>query len=160
MATGTRIDPFRGYNFYVLAQAKGFTVEMGFKKVSGLDVEVEVTEYREGTDVATVRKLPGLAKYSNIVLERGITDNGAAVEWMQEIVKLTEESGLAADADFRSEVTIQLLNRNQEVVREWQATAAWPAKLTVGDFDATSSDVAIETLELVHEGLTCTQFGG
>jgi phage tail-like protein len=79
---------------------------------------------------------------------------------MQEIVKLTEESGLPADEDFRSEVTIQLLNRNQEVVREWTVTAAWPAKLAVGDFDAQSSDVVIESLELAHEGLSVVSYGG
>jgi len=160
MADGQRLDPYRGYNFRVTVNGKGsLGGTMAFKKVSGLNMEVEAVEYREGTDVATVRKLPGLAKFDNIVLEHGITDDASLIEWMQEIVNLTQESGLPADGDFRAEVIIELQNRNQEVIREWTLTAAWPCKLTISDFEATSSDVIIEGMELCHEGWSSATVG-
>jgi len=157
MADGQRLDPYRAYNFRVLVGSK-VSAEIAFSKVTGLEAEVDQTEYREGTDTATLRKLPGLVKYPNIVLERGITDSPELVQWFQEIVKLTEEAALPRDDAFRTDMTIQLLNRNLEIVREWVATAAWPCKMSVGDFDAGSSDVVIEQMEICHEGLSLVSF--
>lgn len=158
MADGVRVDPYRNFNFRVTASTKGLTGNIGFSKVSGLEAEVEVTEYREGTDAATVRKLPGLAKYPNIVLERGISDSVDLIKWFQEIVKLNEEATLPDDEDFRVELTIELLNNRKEVVRQWVATNAWPCKLTIGEFQGTSSDVVVETLEICHEGLSLISY--
>jgi phage tail-like protein len=71
--TGTRTDPYRGYNF--LVEIDGIT-QAGFQEVSGLDASTDAIEYREGNDPNHVRKLPGLNKYSAISLKRGITDSG------------------------------------------------------------------------------------
>ena len=157
MADGKRLDPHRGYNFRLTVNGK-ISGEIAFKKVSGLEIEVDVTEYREGTDTATVRKIPGLAKYPNIVCERGITDNAELIQWMQEVVDLTREGQLPPDDDFRGEIVVELLSRNRETIREWNATSGFPCKITVGEFDATSSDVVIEALEIAHEGLSLVAF--
>jgi phage tail-like protein len=151
MADAVRNDPFLGYNFRVTL---GASAQLGFRKVSGLKIGVDVAEYREGTDAAgnTVRKLPGLATYDNITLERGVTDNEDLVAWMKEVVDLGTESSLTRG--FRREVKIEVLSRNQELLRTYTATAAWPVGLELSDLDATSSDVLIQTLELAHEGLS------
>ena len=70
MATGTRVDPYRGFNF--LVEIDGIT-QGGFQEVSGLDASTASIDYREGTDPNHARKLPGLNTYSAITLKRGIT---------------------------------------------------------------------------------------
>lgn len=151
MADAKRLDPFRGYQFRVTVA--GFAGQLAFKKVSGLSIAVNVKEYREGTDPATMRKLPGLAVFDNIVLERGVSDNIDLINWMQEIVSLSQEDQLPLDDEFRREVTIEVLSRRNEIVRQYLATASWPASLKLADLDAESDDVLIESLELAHEGL-------
>src|SRR5947199_1248010 len=81
MAVGDRKDPFGAYNF--LVEIDGIT-RAGFREVSGLDSSQDPIEYREGTDALTVRKLPGLVKYSNITLKWGITDDAQLWEWRQQ----------------------------------------------------------------------------
>src|SRR5262249_56281179 len=73
-ATGSRNDPFAGFNF--LVEIDGITVA-GFSECSGLSTDSDVIEYREGTETPTVRKIPGLDKYTNIVLKRGFTKDKA-----------------------------------------------------------------------------------
>ena len=70
MPTGTRTDPYRGYNF--LVEIDGIT-QAGFQEVSGLDASTDPVDYREGNDPNHVRKLPGLNKYTAITLKRGAT---------------------------------------------------------------------------------------
>jgi phage tail-like protein len=106
-------------------------------------------EYREGTDTITPRKLPGLAKYGNITLKWGVTDSMELYEWIQDcIVEGTIE---------RKTVTIIAINEEGEDVATWQVLEAWPTKYTAPDFNATASEVAIELLELAHEGMLRTQ---
>lgn len=155
MADGQRLDPFRGYNFRVtFGNINGI---IAFKSVSGLEREIAQTEYREGTDEATVRKLPGLATYPNIVFERGITDNVDLIRWMDRIVNLTREGQLDPDDEFRDNITIELLNRRQETVRTWRVREAWPCKLSITNFDAESNDPVLDMVELCHEGWIITE---
>lgn len=151
MADGKRLDPFRGFNFTVVVA--GFPSTLAFQKISGLNIGVEKTEYREGADNNTVRKLPGLAVFDDIVMERGVSDSVHVVNWMKEIVDLNNEDALPGDDEFRREVTIQVRNRNKQIVRTYVVTAAWPSKLELADLDGSSSDVLIETLTLCHEGV-------
>ena len=118
----------------------------GFAEVSGLGMETDVIEYRNGNDPGSrARKIPGLTKFPNITLKRGITigDN----EFFQWI--LTANQGNPE----RRDIVISLLNENHEPVVRWTIRNAWPTKLTGPNLVATGSEVAIETLELVHEGL-------
>jgi phage tail-like protein len=129
-----------------------FTVEWGgqrtgFTEVSGLSIENEVIEYREGSSPAfSTIKMPGLRKYSNIVLKRGIVkaDNDFYT-WMNTI------NGSQAE---RRDVVISLLNETNEPVRRWKLKNAWPCKIQSSDLKANANEIAIETMELAHEGLT------
>lgn len=120
----------------------------GFSEVSGFDASIDVIEYREGDKVQTPMKIPGLKKYGNITLKQGVADKDALYKWM--------ETGFEKDVN-RQTVTITLLDINGEPAASWQVINAWPTKYTAPDFNATSSEIAVETLELAHEGMTRTK---
>ena len=121
--------------------------KIGFTEVSGLDVETEVVEYRQGASPEySKQKMPGMQKYSNITLKRGTfaTDN-EYYEWWN-TVKLNKIE--------RRDITISLLNEEHEPVVTWKVKNAWPSKVQSTDLKADGNEVAIETMEIVHEGLT------
>lgn len=139
MPTGTRIDPYRGYNF--LVEIDGIT-QAGFQEVSGLDASTDAIEYREGNDPNHVRKLPGMNKYSAISLKRGISDSDELWKWYRTVVDGKPE---------RKNGSIILLDdTGQEKIR-WNFVNAWPTKWTGPSFNSTSNAVAVETLEIAHE---------
>ncbi|HEX5734712.1 MAG TPA: phage tail protein [Blastocatellia bacterium] len=141
MATGQRVDPYRGFNFVV--EIDGIT-QAGFQEVSGLDSSTDVTEYREGTDPNHVRKLSGLNKYSAITLKRGITDSDELWKWRAKVID--------GKIDRRNGSIILLDDAGQEKLR-WNFFNAWPSKWTGPAFNATSTAVAVETLEITHESV-------
>lgn len=137
-----RIDPVGAFNFLVEAPEIG---KANFSEVSGLTAEVAAIEYREGGENAlTVHKLPGLIKYSNIVLKRGISRDLGLWNWFKSIVGGQLQ---------RATVSIKLLDNQRQPVAAWVAREAWPCKYAGPNLDARDNDVAIETLELCHEGL-------
>jgi phage tail-like protein len=140
-ATGDRKDPFHGFNFRVEI---GGIQRAGFREASGLDSAQDPTEYREGTDRLTARKLPGLNKYSNISLKWGVTDDKELWDWRKKTMdgKVERKNG-----------SIVLLNDAGEEKVRWNFVDGWPTKWTGPSFNATSNDVAIETLDIAHEGL-------
>jgi phage tail-like protein len=120
---------------------------LGFTEVSGLDIQLEIIEYRAGdSPVYHKTKQPGLTKYGNITLKRGtfVGDN-QYYEWLN-TVQLNKIE--------RRDVTITLLNENHEPIVVWKVVKAFPTKIQPTDLKADGNEVAIETLELVHEGLT------
>ncbi|MBL7970116.1 MAG: phage tail protein [Prolixibacteraceae bacterium] len=121
--------------------------KIGFTEVSGLDVETEVVEYREGSSPEYSKiKMPGMQKFSNITLKRGTfkSDNDYFKWW--NTVKLNTIE--------RRDITINLLNENHEPVVTWKVKNAWPTKIQSTDLKADGNEVAIESMELAHEGLT------
>lgn len=116
----------------------------GFSEVSGFDASIDVIEYREGDMVQTPLKLPGLKKYGNITLKQGLTDSMVLYEWII--------TGVEGEVD-RKTITITVLDDAGEAAASWQVINAWPTKYTAPDFNATSSEVAIESLEIAHEGM-------
>lgn len=143
MATGERRDPFRSFNF----QLEIDNVPRGaFSECSGLTAEGDAVDYREGTDLEpSMRKLVGLRKYSNITLKRGYTDDRSLWDWFENI-----RNGLAD----RRNMTIVLTNEERMPVMRWHAENAWINKIEGPRFEASGNEVAIESVELVHEGLT------
>lgn len=141
MATGQIIDPFGTYNF--LVELDGIS-RGAFQQCSGFDSTVDVIEHREGGENTTVRKLPGMTKYSNIQLKWGITDDRELYDWHRRVIQGDIE---------RKNGSIVLLNRKGEEVARWNFVRAWPTKYDAPDLDAEKSDAAIEMLELAHEGL-------
>jgi phage tail-like protein len=142
MATGERKDPYRSYNF--LVEIDGIT-RAGFRECSGLDSTQDPIDYREGTDPLTTRKLPGLVKYSNISLKSGMTDDAELWEWR----KKTMEGKIE-----RKNASIVLLDDTGAEKVRWNFINGWPTKWTGPTFNATGNEVAIETLEIVHEGVS------
>jgi len=141
MATGDIPDPYGNYNF--LVEMDGIT-RAGFQECSGFDSTIDVIEHREGGENTTVRKLPGLTKYSNIVLKWGMTDDTDLYDWHHKVVRGDIE---------RKNGSIVVLNRKGEEVARWNFYRAWPTKWDGPDLNAEGNDVAIETLELAHEGV-------
>jgi phage tail-like protein len=139
--TGSRNDPFSAFNF--LVEIDGVTVA-GFSEVSGLTTETDVIEYRTGAEDITNRKLPGLRKYTNIALKRGYTDSKELWEWRKKVMdgKTERQSG-----------AIVLLNEGREEALRWNFREGWPSKWEGPAFNAKNNEVAIETLEICHEGL-------
>ena len=117
----------------------------GFSEVTGFNASVDVMEYRAGDMVQTPMKIPGLKKYGNIILKQGLADSMVFYEWIAEGVN---------GAIQRKTITITLLDEEEPPEACWQVIKAWPAKYTAPDLNATSSEVAIETLEIAHEGMT------
>lgn len=121
--------------------------KIGFTEVSGLDVETEVVEYRHGASPEYSKvKMPGMQKFSNLTLKRGTfaTDNEYFTWW--NTVKLNTIE--------RRDITISLLNEEHEPVITWKVKNAWPTKVQSTDLKADGNEVAIESMEIVHEGLT------
>ena len=144
MATGDRRDPFRAFNF----QLDIDNLPRGaFSECSGLTAEGDAVDYREGTDLQpNVRKLVGLRKYTNIILKRGYTQGDTSLwDWYRNI-----HNGVAD----RRNVTIILLNEERQPVMRWHVENAWINKIEGPSFKASGNEVAIESVELVHEGLT------
>jgi phage tail-like protein len=141
MATGQRMDPFLNYNF--LIELDGIA-RAAFTEVSGLDATTEPVEYREGGENSTVRQLPGLTRYSNIVLKWGLTRDRELYGWYRQTVLGNVE---------RKNGSIIVLDRQGSEVARWNFVNAWPTKYDIPDFNATSNEVAVETLELAHEGV-------
>ena len=144
MATGERKDPFHGFNFRVEI---GGIQRAGFREASGLDSANDPVEYREGDEKGnTPRKLSGLNKYSNISLKRGVTDDKDLWEWRKKVIGGHVDSA-------RIDGHIVLVNDAGEDKVRWKFVSGWPTKWTGPSFNATSNDVAIETLEIAHEGV-------
>lgn len=117
----------------------------GFSEVSGFDASIDVIEYREGDMVQTPMKLPGLKKYGNVSLKKGLTSSMVLYEWIT--------AGIEAAVE-RKTITVTVLDEAGEAAASWQVINAWPTKYTAPDFNATASEVAIESLEIAHEGMT------
>ena len=120
---------------------------LGFAEVGGLNIEVQMIEYRDGLspEYSTI-KMPGMPKYANITLKRGVlpADN-EFFDWLNTI-KLNKAE--------RRDLIISLLNENHTPVMTWKAVNAFPVKVEGPALKATGNEVAIESIEIAHEGLT------
>jgi phage tail-like protein len=142
VAAGDRIDPYRSYNF--LVEIDGIT-RAGFRDCAGLDSSSAVIDYREGDDRSlTTRKLPGMVTYSPVTLSRGITDDADLWTWRDQA---------AQGRVVRRNGSIVLLDDTGAEKLRWNFREGWPSRWTGPSFNATGGDIAIEQLEIAHEGL-------
>ncbi len=118
-----------------------------FSEVSGLNIEAQVIEYRDGASPEyTMRKMPGIVKYGNITLKRGIFKNdNDYYKWFNTIKMNTIE---------RRDITISLLDEEHNPVMVWKVKKAFPVKIEGPGLKASGNEVAIESMEIAHEGLT------
>jgi phage tail-like protein len=121
--------------------------KIGFSEATGLEVETQAIEYREGSmlEYNTI-KMPGMQKYGNITLKRGIfRGDNEFFQWWNTVKLNTIE---------RRDITISLLNEEHSPVMTWKIKNAWPSKVQSTDLKSDGNEVAIESLEIVHEGIT------
>ena len=138
-------NPYGAFNFVV--SIGGDTIA-AFQDVSGLDSENTPMEYREGADpMNTVRKLPGMEKYPNCTLKRGITGSLYLWNWRKEV-----RDGGASFPPVR-DVVIELNNDQHESVLKWKLTNAWCCKLSGPTLNAKGNEIAVESMELAYDRL-------
>jgi phage tail-like protein len=142
MAMSPQTDPLRATNF--LVEIDGIT-RSRFVSVTGLGSEVDVVEEREGTDPRHSHKVAGTTHTQNLVLRWPSDDNTELTDWHQRIREGQPD---------RRNVSIVLLDETGSARIRWNVIAAWPAKWEGPSLNAESNDIATETIELTHEGIT------
>jgi phage tail-like protein len=127
--------------FYVeMGKAGAKAVQAVFTEVSGLQIEMQVTEYEEGGTNNFIHKLPGRLKVSNVTLKHGITRSNDFLSWCLSIE--------------RRNVSVVMYDVAGAAVMRWNFTDAYPVKWVGPQFTADSTAMAIETIEIAHRGVT------
>lgn len=140
MPVGDRIDPYRGFNFRIEIEN---TDVAAFSEASGLSFDVDPVEYREGNEPSNyVRKLNGLAKFSNINLKRGYTDNTELFDWYKKVLDGSIE---------RRNGAVIMMDEDRNDVMRWEFYEGWVCKYEGPTANATSNDVIIENIEICVE---------
>jgi phage tail-like protein len=132
--------------FYFMVDWGGMT-DIPFQEVSGLDAEAQIIEYRQGNSpVFSEISMPGIIKTSNVTMKKGIfAKDNSFWDWYNDIKMNTSE---------RQNVVIKLLDENGNPTMTWTLLNAWPTKITSTDLNSEGTEVAIESIEIAHEGLT------
>lgn len=122
---------------------------IAFQEVSGMDAEVQIIEYRHSNSpLFSTIKMPGIAKYGNVTMKRGVFVNDNTFwNWMNEIKMNTIK---------RRTVLIKLLDENGAVTMQWSLSNAWPTKITSTDLKSDGNEVAVDTIEIAHEQIVVT----
>lgn len=140
---------------FLVEWGEGFRV--GFTEVSGLDFETEVIEYREGSSKKYNKsKQPGLTKYSDITLKRGTFEGDLDYFNLWKETYYFQE-GNSTGSKYRRSIIIKLLNEEHQPILIWKLENAWAKKIQSTDLKADANEVAIETMEIAHEGLTLSE---
>jgi phage tail-like protein len=135
-------DPLVNFNFLV---ETGGVLAAGFSEITGMNGEVQAVEYREGRDPqSNTRKLPGLSKYGNVTLKRGVVIDQDFFKWFK--------TGIDGDV-MRLDISILLLDEQRQEKVRYNLTNAWPVKFMAPDLKAAANEIAVNSLELAHEGL-------
>lgn len=142
-AQSTSVWPLPKFHF----QVKWDSQVMSFQEVSGLDIEAQPIEYRHGDSpqFSTI-KMPGIQKSGNVTMKKGVfkSDN-KFWDWFNQIKMNTIK---------RIPVTISLLDEAGAPTMVWTLASAWPTKITGTDLKSDGNEVAVETIEVAHEGVT------
>jgi len=144
---GVRSDPYQSFNF--LVEVEGILAG-GFSECTGLQVETEVFDFREGGQNDYVHRFAGPTKYPPLVLKHGLTQIDGLWNWHQDVTQRTIH---------RKNGTIYLLDKQRIPVMYWNFKEAFPVKWTGPDFRADSASVAFESVELTHRGLSRPTLG-
>lgn len=125
-------------------------LNVAFQEVSGLESETQVIEYRDSNSPAfSTVQMPGLVKYGNVTMKRGIFVNDTLFwDWYNKIKMNTID---------RKTVIIKLLDERDGVVVQWSLMNAWPTKISSTDLKSDGNEIAIDTIELAHEQIIITQ---
>lgn len=145
---GTKQDtawPLPTFHFEVDITDVG--TKLPFQEVSGLDIETQVIEYRAANAPRfSPVKMPGMVKFGNVTLKKGVfAHDSRFFDWQKNIAMNTIK---------RSTVTITLLDESGRPTMIWTLQNAWPTKVTGTDLKADGNEVAVESIEFAHEGIT------
>ena len=133
--------------FHFSVDISGVGDDLPFQEVSGLDTETQIIEYRAGNSkLYSTIKMPGIAKVGNVTLKKGVfVKDNKFFDWYSQIKMNTIK---------RIPITISLLDEGGAPTMVWTLSNAWPTKITGTDLKSDANEVAIETLEIAHEGIT------
>lgn len=141
-------DPFPGFRFVLSLDNVRVA---GFSECTGLAAETKVLEYQEGGRNETTLKFPEVSTFGNVTLKRGITAANDLLAWQLDVVEgRFRVNGRAAGGP---NVAIELQDEQGVTVRRWNLVRPFPVKWLGPDLKASAAEVAIETLELAHEGI-------
>jgi phage tail-like protein len=158
MTTGQRNDPYLGFNFAVslvesagpgafLSLVVGTPPQNGFSEVTGLDLTIQAEDYREGGNNGTVHKFPGHAVWQNIKLRHGLVSGTDLWDWHMQFVN---------GQGKRRDGVVTLLDESGSPVRSWRFVRGLPVRWAGPALHAREAQVAIEEIEIAHEGITQT----
>ncbi len=144
--------PYRVFRYVVVIDGIS---RAGFSEVSGMNLSTAVVEYREGDDLRnTPRKLPGLTTFGNVTLRWGISDD---VEFMEWIHSVSPDNQAGPTGLVRHDITITLINdAGQTTGPAWTLINCWPVSYTIPDLSGLGGEVAIQSIEICHEGIWTT----
>jgi phage tail-like protein len=147
----TRFDPYKNFKFRVKWDGRYVA---GVSKVSALKRTTEVVKHRDGGDPSSSRKSPGRSEFEAITLERGVTHDPEFELWATKVWHVGATAGAEVSlADFRKDITIELLNEAGQVAQAYHAFRCWVSEFqAVPDLDANANAVAIQHLKLENEG--------
>ena len=157
------MDPLLNFKFIISWGVSGggdVARVAGVSKIGALSRSIEAAEYREGADPFVGRKIPGQVKYDDISLERGIILDVAFEQWANKVWFYEQSGALDQNqvslADFRKDLLIEVCNQSGQTMLKYWVFNAWPTKYQAApELDASAGNtVALETLELAHEGWT------
>lgn len=140
-------DPYRNFNFQIVLN--GGTSTLNFQEVSGLGLEQDAIEYRSGEEAGTVRKMPGMQKFSNVTLKRGTF---AHTPRMTNYFK-----AVSAKRVQKETMILHMVDKAGTIHRAWRLTNAIPLKYKGANLNASGNEVAMEELTIAHEGLRRVQ---
>jgi phage tail-like protein len=139
-AGGTNAGGHAACRFYVEIGDGGKQIQAVFSELSGLQVEMQTMDYEEGGTNTFVHRLPGRLKVGNITLKHGLTKSNDFLKWCMNIE--------------RKNVTVVMYDVAGQAVLRWHFNRAYAVKWTGPNFTADSTAMAIESVEITHEGLT------
>lgn len=144
MPTGVRKDPYRNFRFRV--EIDGIQTA-AFSEATIPSSETGAVDYREGTDPPHVRKLSSMNSYGNLSLKRGLTDSMELYNWY----KTVQQTGAST---ARKSISLILMDEQGNDKARWDIVEAWPIKYESAGFNASGKDVIVESLDIVHEGIS------
>ena len=140
-------DPYCNFRFTL---ELGSVQVAGFAECTGLNIETKVLEYKEGGNNLTTLKFPEASTYGNVTLKRGVTASSDLIDWQLDVATGTFEKNSRSS---NPSIAIVLMDETGASVRRWNLVRAFPVKWVGPDLKATGNEVAIETLEIAHEGI-------
>ena len=141
MIKGKRVSPYTDFRFLVEIDGK---TRAAFSECSVLSTDSDPIEYRDGSEDTTIREIPSIKKFANITLKRGITRDLELWNWRKTVLDGAIEKKTGS---------IILLDETRKPIRRWNFKAGWPINWEGPSMNATGSEIAIEILEIAHEGL-------